>query len=60
LVRPTTLSSSLKVLSVMMETSLGFGGKLVAIPASKFWVVGDIVQVDMTTDELVKLSHEGP
>jgi hypothetical protein len=53
-------NGELKVLSVMMETSLGFGGKLVAIPASKFRVVGDIVQVDMTTDELVKLSHERP
>jgi hypothetical protein len=53
-------NGEVKVLSIMMETFLGFGGRLVAIPASKFRVVGDIVQVDMTTDELVKLSHQGP
>jgi len=34
---------------------LGFGGHMVAIPDDKFNHIGDIVQVNMTADEINKL-----
>ena len=39
---------------------LGFGARLVTIPEGRFTVVGNIVRVEMTADEVSKLPHQGP
>ena len=46
-----------KVTAINIRTGgfLGFGTRLVAIPEAKFQRAGDIVQIDMTAEEVSKL-----
>ena len=47
------------IIGVKVGGLLGFGGRTVAIPDDKFNHIGDIVQVDMTANEVNKLPKAG-
>ena len=55
-----TQDGKLTALHVASGGFLGFGARLVTIPEGRFAVVGDMVRVEMTADEVSKLPHQGP
>jgi hypothetical protein len=44
----------------MTGSFLGFGGKLVTIPDSRFTTDGEFVRTEITADDIKALPHQGP
>jgi hypothetical protein len=61
-VEAVNMSADGKVVAISITTGsiLGFGVKLVAIPPSKFAVLGDHVRVGLAADDIAALPHQGP
>jgi hypothetical protein len=55
-----TQDGRIAVVNVATSGFLGFGTRLVAIPEGKFRMVGTVVRVTFTADEVSKLPHQGP
>jgi hypothetical protein len=56
----TAADRGTRIVYVTTGSFLGFGAKLVAVPESKFNLIGESVRIDITADDINTLPHQGP